>query len=78
MPEGLAPDVTDGGPILSERCPTTCRSSVITSEHLPLWKSEEELIALLKDRRMSDVRRKQLEHRLAETQRVTQVPEFRQ
>ena len=77
--EGLDQEAKDGGPILSECSPTTCRNSVITSEHLPLWKSEEdELTALLKDKRMSEVHRKQLEHRLAEVQRVTQSPEFRQ
>lgn len=77
--EGLDHDAKEGGPILSECSPATCRNSVITSEHLPLWKAEEkELTTLLKDRHMSDVHRKQLEHRLAETRHVTQSPEFRQ
>lgn len=77
--EGLDQAAKEDGPILSECSPAICRNSVITSEHLPLWKSEEdELTVLLKDRRMSDVHRKQLEHRLEETRRVTQSPEFRQ
>lgn len=77
--EGLEQAAREGGPILSECSPTICRNSVVTSEHLPLWQAEEEeLSQLLKDRRMSDVHRKRLEHRLAETRRVTNSPEFRQ
>lgn len=76
--EGLPDDAKNDGPILADCSPSICRNSVITSEHLPIWESEEdELVTLLKDRRMSDFHRHQLEHRLKIVQSVTKSPGFR-
>lgn len=68
----LPPDATAAG-VLPNRCqPTTCGNSVITDEHAPIWIAEErDLLARLRDRKMADHNREQLESELASVQKIT-------
>src|SRR5699024_8537012 len=69
---GVSDEAKKAGPIMAACSPTRCRNSVSTNEHLPVWLSEEdELKKLLRDRRMADTHRAQLEHQLKDVQRVT-------
>lgn len=70
--KGLPADVTGQG-MMPNRCqPTTCGNSVITDEHAPVWIAEEQdLIAKLRDRKMADHNREQLESELAAVQKIT-------
>ena len=64
--------VRAGGPIPSMCQPSTCRNSVITDEHLPVWQHEEdELLRKLKDKRMAPVHRLRLETQLADVRKIT-------
>src|SRR5699024_4891809 len=72
--KGLDEQAKQAGPIMAACSPTRCRNSVITNEHLPVWLAEEdELKKLLRDRRMADTHRAQLEHQLKDVQRVTRT-----
>lgn len=69
-------NVSDGaraaGPIPSLCQPSTCRNSVITDKHMPIWIAEEkELMKRLKDRRMADVHRQRLRAQLEDVRKVT-------
>ncbi|KMV14518.1 hypothetical protein ACT17_29940 [Mycolicibacterium conceptionense] len=71
--EGVSAAVKAGGPIPSMCQPATCRNSVITDKHLPVWQHEEtDLIEKLKDKKMADVHRQRLETQLADVRRITQ------
>ena len=71
--EGASTAVTAGGPIPSMCQPSTCRNSVITDEHLPIWQHEEvDLVEKLKDKTMAAVHRQRLETQLADVRRITQ------
>ncbi|MGB3168872.1 MAG: hypothetical protein WBB62_05310 [Rhodococcus sp. (in: high G+C Gram-positive bacteria)] len=61
-----------GGPIPSLCGPSTCRNSVITDKHMPIWLNEEaELVKRLQDRRMAPVHRARLEVQLGDVRRIT-------
>lgn len=68
----LPPEATAAG-MLPNRCqPTTCGNSVITDEHAPIWIAEErDLFAKLRDRKMAEHNREQLETELASVQKIT-------
>ncbi|MGP5484598.1 hypothetical protein ACTXMZ_16615 [Brachybacterium alimentarium] len=70
--EGMPADVAADG-VMPNRCqPATCRNSVVTDEHAPIWIAEEQdLIQKLKDRRMAPDSREQLESELVDVQRIT-------
>ena len=70
--EGLPPGAAAHG-MLPNRCqPTTCRNSVITEDHLPIWIAEEkDLTSKLADRRMAPDTREQLQSELSTVQAVT-------
>lgn len=71
--EGASTAVKAGGPIPSMCQPATCRNSVITDKHLPIWKHEEsDLLEKLKDKKMADVHRQRLETQLVDIRRITQ------
>jgi hypothetical protein len=71
--EGASVAVKAGGPIPSMCQPSTCRNSVITDTHLPIWQHEEtDLIDKLKDKTMAAVHRQRLEAQLADVRRITQ------
>jgi hypothetical protein len=64
--------VRELGPIPSMCQPSTCRNSVITEGHLPIWRNEEEeLSRKLKDKRMARVHRLRIEAQLAEVRTIT-------
>lgn len=69
--KGLPPEAAQG--MVPNRCqPTTCANSVITDEHAPVWIAEErDLLAKLKDRKLADHNREQLESELASVQKIT-------
>ncbi|MXO40440.1 hypothetical protein C6W93_27245 [Mycobacterium kansasii] len=70
--ENASDAVKSGGPIPSMCEPSTCRNSVITDTHLPLWQHEEaDLVAKLKDKRMAAVHRERLQAQLADIRRIT-------
>jgi integrase len=70
--ENASEAVKSGGPIPSMCQPSTCRNSVITDAHLPLWQHEEaDLIAKLKDKSMATIHRERLESQLADIRRIT-------
>lgn len=70
--KGLPADVAGQG-MLPNRCqPTTCGNSVITEQHATVWIAEErDLLAKLKDRKLADHNREQLESELASVQKIT-------
>lgn len=71
--EGASTAVKAGGPIPSMCQPATCRNSVITDKHLPIWQHEEtDLVEKLKDKNMADTHRQRLESQLADVHRITQ------
>ncbi|KAA1429661.1 hypothetical protein F0402_18085 [Mycolicibacter arupensis] len=71
--EGASAAVKAGGPIPSMCQPATCRNSVITDKHLPIWQHEEsDLVAKLKDKKMAAIHRQRLETQLADVRRITQ------
>ena len=70
--EGASAAVKAGGPIPSMCQPATCRNSVITDQHLPIWQHEESgLVDKLKDKRMAPVHRQRLETQLADVRKIT-------
>ena len=70
--EGASAAVKAGGPIPSMCRPATCRNSVITDKHLPIWEREEsDLVEKLKDRKMAAVHRLRLEAQLADVRKIT-------
>lgn len=70
--ENASEAVKSGGPIPSMCQPSTCRNSVITDTHLPLWQHEEaDLVAKLKDKSMAPVHRERLQAELADIRRIT-------
>jgi hypothetical protein len=53
--------------------PSTCRNSVITDQHLPIWQHEEaDLAQKLKDKKMAAVHRQRLETQLVDVRRITE------
>ncbi len=71
--EGASAAVKAGGPIPSMCEPATCRNSVVTDRHLPIWQQEEtDLVAKLKEKKMAAVHRQRLESQLADVRRITQ------
>jgi integrase len=71
--EGASAAVKAGGPIPSMCQPSTCRNSVITDKHLPIWQHEEtDLVEKLKDKKMADAHSQRLETQLADVRRITQ------
>jgi hypothetical protein len=70
--EGATAAVKANGPIPSMCQPATCRNSVITDKHLPIWQHEEaDLVQKLKDKNMAAVHRKRLEVQLADVRKIT-------
>jgi hypothetical protein len=70
--EGASAAVKAGGPIPSMCQPATCRNSVITDKHLPIWQHEEsDLVDKLKDKKMAPVHRRRLETQLADVRKIT-------
>jgi hypothetical protein len=70
--EGATAAVKANGPIPSMCQPATCRNSVITDKHLPIWQHEEaDLVKKLKDKNMAAVHRKRLEAQLADVRKIT-------
>ena len=52
--------------------PASCRNSVITDTHMPIWIAEEnDLLSKLKDRAMADVHRQRLEAQLVDVRKIT-------
>ncbi|MGV9709568.1 hypothetical protein ACWDTI_02735 [Gordonia sp. NPDC003424] len=71
--EGMSAAARESGPIPSMCSPATCRNSVITDSHVPIWQQEEaDLVTKLKDRRMATIHRERLEAQLADVRRITQ------
>lgn len=65
-------EVATQGPMPNRCQPSKCRNSVITSQHAPIWLSEEaDLKRKLADRRMAPHTRAQLQDELDEVQRIT-------
>ncbi|MCW1824999.1 hypothetical protein OLG66_29200 [Mycobacterium senegalense] len=70
--EGATDTVKASGPIPSMCQPSTCRNSVITDKHLPIWLNEEsDLVDKLKDKKMASVHRERLEAQLADVRKIT-------
>lgn len=70
--EGVPADVAAQGMIPNRCQPVTCRNSVITDQHLPIWIAEEhDLLAKLKDKKMALHNREQLESELTTVQIIT-------
>lgn len=70
--KGLAPEAAAAGMVPNRCQPTTCGNSVITDDHAPIWIAEErDLLAKLRDRKMADHNREQLETELAAVQKIT-------
>lgn len=70
--DGLPPEATAAGMVPNRCQPTTCGNSVITDEHAPIWIAEErDLFAKLRDRKMAEHNREQLETELASVQKIT-------
>lgn len=71
--KGVPADVANQGMMPNKCQPTTCGNSVITNEHMPIWIAEErDLLARLKDRKLADHNREQLENELTSVQKITQ------
>lgn len=69
---GLPPEAAAAGMVPNRCQPTTCGNSVITDEHAPIWIAEErDLFAKLRDRKMAEHNREQLEVELDSVQRIT-------
>lgn len=70
--QGLPAGVASDG-VMPNRChPRTCRNSVITDEHAPIWIAEErDLLRKLSDRNMAPHNREQLQTELAEVRQIT-------
>ncbi len=68
------PDAAKRHGMIPSMCqPATCRNSVITNDHLPVWLAEEEdLMIKLRDRKMAPVHRQRLEQQLADVRKITQ------
>jgi len=70
--DGASAAIRAGGPIPSMCQPSTCRNSVITDKHLPVWLHEEsDLVDKLKDKKMAAVHRERLEAQLADVRKIT-------
>ena len=71
--QDLPADVASDGVSCLNRChPRTCRNSVVTDEHAPIWIAEErDLLRKLGDRKMSPHNREQLQTELTEVQQIT-------
>lgn len=72
LPRRRPPDIAAQG-MIPDRCqPATCRNSVITEQHLPIWVAEEQdLMARLRDRKMAAHNREQIESELTTVQKIT-------
>jgi hypothetical protein len=71
--EGASAAVKAGGPIPSLCQPATCRNSVITDKHLPVWQNEEaDLVEKLADKKMAPVHRQRLASQLVDVRKITQ------
>lgn len=68
----VPPEAAKNG-VIPNRCqPSTCRNSVVTEEHAPIWIAEErDLFSKLKDRRLAPHHREQLETELSSVQKIT-------
>ena len=68
----VPPEAAKNG-VIPNRCqPSTCRNSVVTEEHAPIWIAEEQdLFSKLKDRRLAPHHREQLEAELSAVQKIT-------
>jgi hypothetical protein len=70
--EGASAAVKAGGPIPSMCRPATCRNSVVTDKHLPIWEREEsDLVEKLKDKNMAAVHRERLQAQLVDVCKIT-------
>lgn len=70
--KGLPPEAASAGMVPNRCRPTTCGNSVITDEHAPIWIAEErDLFAKLRDRKMAEHNREQLEAELASVRKIT-------
>lgn len=70
--KGLPAEVASQGMIPNRCQPVTCRNSVVTDQHIPIWIAEEQdLMAKLKDKKMATHNREQLESELATVQKLT-------
>lgn len=70
--DGASAAIRAGGPIPSMCQPSTCRNSVVTNKHLPVWLHEEsDLVEKLKDKKMATVHRERLEAQLADVRKIT-------
>ncbi|MEU7225113.1 hypothetical protein [Streptomyces chrestomyceticus] len=59
-------------PLLGACEPAHCRNSVVTRSHAPIWFSEEDdLVAMVKNRRMAPPKRESVLIRLADVRRIT-------
>ena len=70
--KGVPAEVAEQG-VMPNRCqPATCRNSVVSGEHAPIWIAEEQdLVAKLKDPRMAAHNREQLEIELRDVRKIT-------
>lgn len=68
------PDSVKRHGVIPSMCqPATCRNSVITEEHMPIWLAEEhDLMGKLRDRRMAPVHRQRLQQQLLDVRTITQ------
>jgi hypothetical protein len=70
--ENAAAAVKAEGPIPSMCQPATCRNSVVTDKHLPIWRHEEdELTKKLKDKMMAAAHRERLKTQLSDVRKIT-------
>jgi hypothetical protein len=70
--KNLGDDAKNSGPLRSLCSPTSCKNSVVTDQHMPVWIAEEEdLMKRLKDRRMAPAHRERLETELARVRTIT-------
>ncbi|MEE8869095.1 MAG: hypothetical protein SOH99_10450 [Acidipropionibacterium acidipropionici] len=69
--KNLTDEARGAGPLRSLCSPTTCKNSVITETHMPVWLAEEaDLAARLKDRRMATVHRQRLQAQLDQVRSI--------
>lgn len=70
--QGVPADLAAEG-VIPNRCrPTTCRNTVITDDHAPIWIAEEkDLFRKLEDRKMAPHHREQLQLELNDVKKIT-------
>lgn len=68
----LPEDQRGQAPLIGACQPARCRNSTVTAKHMPVWLGEEaDLMAMLRERRLSPPRRESLKNRLADVRLVT-------